>query len=180
MPSRPPFLIIAALLAVTAGGVGALEWRHRQEAPLAALTTDLSQRTATQRTNIAQAAMALEGVRVPAGTVFSFNAAVGPRMPERGYLDALALMEGTRIRSVGGGICQVSSTLYGAAKRAGCTIVRRVPHRGQVLSVPPGEDATVWYGGADLQWRPPVDVTVHAAIRGDKLVVSIVRTAGPE
>jgi vancomycin resistance protein YoaR len=175
-----PVHAVVGLLAVTALGVGGLEWRHRREDVLAAMTTDLSQRTAAQRTNILQAAMSLDGTRVPAGSVFSFNATVGPRTTERGYQQALALMEGQRISSVGGGICQVSSTLYGAAKRAGCTIVRRVPHRGKVVSVPPGEDATVWYGGADLQWRPPVDATVRATVRGDKLIVSIARSSGQE
>jgi vancomycin resistance protein YoaR len=173
-------MAVVGLLTVAALTVGALEWRHRQERPLAAMTTDVSQRSEAQRTNIERAAMALDGTRVPANGVFSFNASVGPRTTERGYRQAQALMEGTRIASVGGGICQLSSTLYGAARRSGCTIVRRVPHRGRVVSVPPGEDATVWYGGADLQWRPPVDVTLHATIQGDKLIVSIARTSGQE
>jgi vancomycin resistance protein VanW len=170
--------MVLTLLAATTVGIGVMEWRHGQEQPLAAMTTDLSQRSEAQRANIVQAARALDGLRVPAGSVFSFNAVVGPRTPERGYRDALALMEGTRINSVGGGICQVSSTLYGTAKRAGCEIVRRVPHRGRVVSVPPGEDATVWYGGADLQWRPPVDMTVQVRIHGDKLIVAMAQAAG--
>jgi len=47
-----------------------------------------------------------------------------------------------------------------------------------VVSVPPGEDATVWYGGADLQWRPPVDMTVQVRIHGDKLIVAMAQAAG--
>lgn len=173
-----PVVVLVALATGVAALIGGLEWRHRQTPTLAAMTTDLSQRTDAQRTNIARAAATLDGTRVPAGTVFSFNAVVGPRTTARGYREAVALMEGTRITSVGGGICQLSSTLYGAARRAGCTIVRRVPHRGKVVSVPPGEDATVWYGGADLQWRPPVPVTVHATVHGDKLIVSLERAPG--
>ncbi|MBC7542931.1 MAG: VanW family protein [Candidatus Sericytochromatia bacterium] len=175
---RTPTVVFAALLSLAALGVGVLEYRHHPETILAVMTTDLSQRTAEQRQNIETATRALDGVTVESGRDFSFNAAVGPRTTARGYREAVALMEGNRITSVGGGICQLSSTLYGAAKRAGCPIVRRVPHRGSVQSVPPGEDATVWYGGADLIWRAPSKVTVTATVHGDKLIVAIVRPAG--
>ena len=175
---RKPVIVIAVLVGLTALGLTVLEARRRPESVLGAVTTDLSERTAEQRQNIETATVAIDGHQVAAGEPFSFNGVVGPRTVARGYRDAAALMEGDRITSVGGGICQLSSTLYGAAKRAGCPILRRVPHRGRVQSVPPGQDATVWYGGADLIWRAPVAVTIQARIHGDKLIVAIVRPAG--
>lgn len=164
---------VAGLFAVALAGVLWLRWPQAKPV-LAAVTSDLSLRDPGQRLNIARAAASLDGTTLAAGEVFSFNAVVGPRTVDRGYYDATALMEGTRIRSVGGGICQVSSTLYGAAKRAGCQIIRRVPHRGEVTSVPPGEDATVWYGGADLVWRAPRPILVQAKIHDERLIISIV------
>ena len=175
---RKPVLVVGLLVGLTALGLTVLEARRSPERVLGAVTTDLSERTVEQRQNIETASAAIDGHQVAAGEHFSFNAVVGPRTVARGYRDATALMEGNRITSVGGGICQLSSTLYGAAKRAGCLILRRVPHRGRVQSVPPGEDATVWYGGADLIWRAPVAVTIKATIHGDKLIVAILRPAG--
>lgn len=168
-----PRLAVAAAFAMACLGVAWLQWPHEGKV-LAAVTSDLSQRDVGQRANIERAAQALDGIEIKAGQQFSFNATVGPRTVARGYREATALMEGNRVTSVGGGICQVSSTVYGAAKRAGCRIVRRVPHRGHVSSVPPGEDATVWYGGADLVWEAAHRVHLKATILGDKLIVSLI------
>lgn len=143
-------------------------WLNRPfQAELGVYRTSLADRTAAQRQNIQQAALALDGWVIEPGESFSFNRGVGPRTPERGYRAAPAFMERDLVTSVGGGICQVSSTLYNAAALAGLPIVERHPHFRRVASVPPGRDATVWYGMTDLRFRNagahPVRLTLRVA-----------------
>ncbi|HEY9721476.1 MAG TPA: VanW family protein, partial [Oscillatoriaceae cyanobacterium] len=81
---------------------------------LARYVTSLAPRSQAQRENIREAAERLDGAVVAPGEQCSFNALVGPRTIERGFTEANAFMEGTRTRSLGGGVCQLSSTLYAA------------------------------------------------------------------
>ncbi|MNS68573.1 Vancomycin B-type resistance protein VanW [compost metagenome] len=145
------------------------------QAELGSYRTSLVDRSETQRHNIRQAAMALDGNVIEPGDTFSFNETVGPRTPDRGYRDAPAYMERDLITSIGGGICQVSSTLYNAAALSGLLIVERHPHFRKVSSVPPGRDATVWYGAADLRFTNtyPHPVKIVISSRAESLRVSL-------
>ncbi|MBD2872165.1 VanW family protein [Paenibacillus arenilitoris] len=97
--------------------------------------------------NIALAAKAINNYVVFPGEKFSFNEVVGKRTKEKGYLRAPVIVRGEVYEDVGGGICQISSTLYNAVDRAGLKIVERYSHSRHVPYVPPGRDATVsWYG----------------------------------
>ncbi|HEY9900536.1 MAG TPA: VanW family protein [Pantanalinema sp.] len=148
---RPRLWALVPLL-VLALGLGL--WTRRPfQAELGAFRSGLFERSEAQRANIARAAAAIDGAVIEPGEVWSFNARVGPRTPERGYRLAPAYLERDLTSSVGGGICQVSSTLYNAAALGGLAIVERHPHLRRVRSVPPGRDATVWYGRADLRLR---------------------------
>lgn len=165
---------IAVPLLVVALGVGF--WARRPyQAELGAFRTGLSERTEAQRANIARAARAIDGAVIEPGEVWSFNARVGPRTPERGYRLAPAYLERDLTHSVGGGICQVSSTLYNAAALGGLQIVERHPHLRQVSSVPPGRDATVWYGRADLRLANPgpAPVRLEARVADEALWVRV-------
>ena len=125
-----------------------------------------------QQTNVQLAAQRLDGLVIPAGASFSFNRTVGPRTPARGYLAAPSYLGGESPATIGGGICLLSSALYQAALKAGFQIEQRVPHMRTIHSVPPGLDATVWYGGADLRWmnRLPQAVKLTASIHDHKLL----------
>lgn len=147
---RAGWVLVPAL--VLALGLG-LWARRPYQAVLGACRSGLSERSEAQRANIARAAAAIDGEVIEPGEVWSFNARVGPRTPERGYRLAPAYLERDLTSSVGGGICQLSSTLYNAAALAGLDVVERHPHLRRVHSVPPGRDATVWYGRADLRLR---------------------------
>lgn len=103
--------------------------------------------------NIALAVARLNGTIVKPGQVFSFNAAVGPRTAELGYREALEIVNGEYVPGIGGGICQVSSTVYNAGLLAGLNVVERYPHSRKPLYVEPGRDATVVYGSLDLKLR---------------------------
>lgn len=158
---------IALGLAVVLTVGGAL-WLNRPfQAELGSYRTSLADRTEAQRHNIHQAVLALDGVVIEPGETFSFNETVGPRTPERGYREAPAFLERDLVTSIGGGICQVSSTVYNAAILSGLKIVERHPHFRRVASVPPGRDATVWYGMADLRFMNPLPHPVRLFIGTD-------------
>ncbi|GFN23234.1 vancomycin resistance protein [Thermanaeromonas sp. C210] len=121
--------------------------------------------------NILLAAQALDGKWLKPGEEISFNELVGPRTVERGYREALVIEAAEFIPGVGGGVCQVSSTLYNAALQAGMTIVERQPHALKVDYVPPGLDATVAYGLIDLRLRndTPYWYWLKAQVKGNSL-----------
>lgn len=97
--------------------------------------------------NISLAAKAIDNHVVFPNEIFSFNQVVGKRSKDKGYMSAPIIVRGELSEGVGGGICQVSSTLFNAVDRAGLQIVERYSHSRRVPYVPPGRDATVsWYG----------------------------------
>ncbi len=103
--------------------------------------------------NIEIAARILDGRTVRPGATFSFNRAVGPRTRSRGYVPAPAIV-GTRLRKdVGGGICQVSTTLFNAVFQAGLDIRRVRAHSLYMPEYPQGREAAVAYPGLDFTWR---------------------------
>lgn len=112
---------------------------------------------ANRNTNIRLAAMAINGSRIPAKGTLSFNETTGQRTAEKGYMEAGAIENGRTTREIGGGICQVSTTLFNALARANCDIVKRKPHAWPSDYVPRGEDATVDWPGTDLVMKNPTD-----------------------
>jgi len=103
--------------------------------------------------NIKLAASTINGKILAPGETFSFNDTVGKRTTDRGYKTANAYSAGKVIEDVGGGICQVSSTLYNAVLRSGLEIVQRRNHSLIVGYVPLGLDATVSYGSVDFKFK---------------------------
>ncbi len=103
--------------------------------------------------NIQLAAAAVNGTAVMPGETFSFNTATGQRTEEKGYRPAAAIADGTTIEEVGGGVCQVSSTLFNAAAMANLTIVERSPHAWPSNYVDAGRDATVNWPTLDFTFR---------------------------
>jgi len=93
--------------------------------------------------NIILATTSLNNYLLLPGEIFSFNAANGPRTAERGYRPAPVIVGHTVVPGLGGGVCQVSTTLYNAVLRANLEVVERYPHSQPVGYVPPGMDATV-------------------------------------
>ncbi len=103
--------------------------------------------------NLRLAAKAINGIAVMPGETFSFNQATGQRTREKGYQTAAAIAGGTTIEEVGGGVCQVSSTLFNAAALANLTIVERSPHAWPSSYVDAGRDATVNWPDLDFKFR---------------------------
>lgn len=120
---------------------------------LSSYSASLEGLTKTQRKNICLAARKINNVYINPGESFSFNKIVGPRTVENGFLPAKALYERGIISSTGGGICLVSSVLYNVLIRTGLDLTERTAHTNLIRSMPPGMDATVWYGMNDLKFK---------------------------
>ncbi len=120
---------------------------------LASFSTPFNSSDQNRSENLKIAAQALDMVTLKPGEVFSFNSIVGPRTQEAGYKEAKIIVENQLVPGIGGGVCQVSSTLYNAALMGGLEIVERHPHQFAIPYLPPGRDATVAEGIADLRFK---------------------------
>ncbi len=125
--------------------------------------------------NINLAANAINNTLVWPGEVFSFNNVVGPRSLARGYLPAPIIMLGHSELDFGGGVCQVSSTLFNAAESAGVEIIERHMHSEPIHYVPMGKDAAVSYGYLDLRFKNTRNspIIIKAGVAGSKVWVNI-------
>ena len=125
--------------------------------------------------NIELALKKIHGYSVDSGKVFSFNKALGPRSAGRGYLPAPVLFQDKKSIQIGGGICQVSSTLYNAALLADFEVIERSRHSSPITYLPLGLDATVAYGYRDLKFKNihPFPVYIMTSISEDIMTISI-------
>ena len=105
-----------------------------------------------RNTNIRLASEALNGTIVKPGQECSFNDTVGQRTEAKGYQGAAAYNNGEVVEEIGGGVCQVSTTLYNAVLKAGLKISVRRSHTFEPTYVTPGQDATVSWGGPDFKF----------------------------
>ena len=135
-----------------------------------------STNTANGNHNMKLALEAMNGTILQPGAVFSFNGTTGDTTNGTlGYLPAGAIAGGQMIQAYGGGICQASTTLYGAVIRSDLEIVTRYNHLWPSSYVPIGQDATVDYPGLDFQFRNSTDypVYIQAWMSGTKLTVTL-------
>lgn len=102
--------------------------------------------------NIQLACEALNGTILRPGEEFSFNDVVGERTEEKGYGAATAYNNGEVVQEIGGGVCQVSTTLYNAVTKAGLKTTFRQSHTFKPNYVTPGLDATISWGGPDYKF----------------------------
>ena len=111
--------------------------------------------------NIEVAANYLNGTILNPGQPFSYNVVIGPRMVERGFGPGNAISGGKYIKVIGGGICQLSSTLNNAVLGAGIIPTERHNHSTGVHYLPTGLDATVSYGTLDYQFVNTLQYPVY-------------------
>ncbi len=105
-----------------------------------------------RNTNVRLASEAINGTVLQPGEEFSFNEVVGERTEAKGYQAAAAYSNGEVVQEIGGGVCQVSTTLYNAVIRSGLKTTVRRSHTYEPSYVTPGQDATVSYGGPDYKF----------------------------
>jgi len=138
--------------------------------------TTTAEGTSNRLKNIELAASSFHGRVVQPGEIFSINEATGPRTKAKGYRDAPAIKNGNQlVDEPGGGVCQVSSTLYNAVLMADLEIVERWHHSWPSTYVPIGRDATINYGGADFRFKNNRETPIYLAayLNGRKLTVEI-------
>ena len=128
--------------------------------------------------NIAIATQQLNGVLIRSGANFSFNNIVGTRTANAGYKNAAVLVNGKSVPGIGGGVCQVSSTLYNAILLAGLNPTERFSHFIPSSYCPPGLDATVADNLIDFQFMNPLphNVYILASADGRKITVQVLGT----
>ena len=128
--------------------------------------------------NIWIAANALTDKIIKTGWEFSFNNTVGKRTYSAGYQNAGVIINGKTAVDVGGGVCQVSSTLYNAVLLAGLTPTERTPHYFKSAYVSPGRDATVADELLDFKFRNdlPHNVYLKAFASGSTITVYVLGT----
>lgn len=131
---------------------------------LSSYETDFTHHAGPRAINIALAAHYLNGAVIAPGAVFSFNQTVGPRTEERGFASAPQIVLDELEPGIGGGVCQVASTLHAAAVFGGFEVLQRRSHSRPSGYTPLGLDATVVDGELDLKLRNPYDtpLIVHA------------------
>ncbi|MEF3274251.1 MAG: VanW family protein [Chloroflexus sp.] len=133
---------LAALNITTPVGIGVSSFRRSAEYRI---------------TNILAGARHLDGTLIPPGATFSFNTTLGPVTPERGFVEGLAIIDNRTQKEWGGGLCQVSTTVFRAAFFAGLPIIERHEHSFRIgwyeeLGEPPGLDAAIFTGVHDLRF----------------------------
>ena len=134
---------------------------------------------ANRNTNLKLACEAINGMILMPGETFDYNKALGERTEEKGYKPAGALSAGTSTTEVGGGICQVSSTLYYAALLSDMEIVTRRSHSLPSSYMPMmGIDATVSWGGPEFRFKNNTNypVRIEAEVSNGKVKVKLIGT----
>ena len=121
--------------------------------------------------NLKIACKAIDGTLIKPGATFSYNKVVGPRLKENGFRDAKMFVDGQIESGTGGGVCQVSTTIYNVALLANLQILRRSHHSRPVVYAPVGRDATVAYPAIDLKFKNTTDAPIYImASVGSKMV----------
>ena len=142
---------------------------------LATYSTSYATSNANRSTNIALAASKINGTVLMPGEEFSFNGTVGKRTAANGFKTATVYSNGQVTTDYGGGICQVSSTLYNSVLRANLEITNRTNHTFTVGYVPIGLDATVSWGSPDFKFKNSRNypVKIVATTANKKLTISV-------
>ena len=149
---------------------------------LSQFTTSFTSSGANRATNVRLAAGKINGTVLMPGETFSYNQVVGKRTRAAGFREGTAYFNGQVVQEVGGGICQVSSTLYDAVLYANLEIVERYNHGFNPGYVKAGLDATVSWGGPDFKFKNnrnyPIRIVCDSS--GKKLRIYIYGLKTPE
>ncbi|MGH3048938.1 MAG: VanW family protein [Gaiellaceae bacterium] len=120
---------------------------------LVSYTTQMGESSSNRIHNVHLMADFIDGTIIEPGEVFSFNDVVGPRTSERGFLEGQMIIGSLVLPSIGGGVCQIATTLFNDAFELGLPILARTNHNLYLAHYPLGRDATVSWGGPDFKFR---------------------------
>ncbi|MGN1114941.1 MAG: VanW family protein, partial [Candidatus Ornithomonoglobus sp.] len=147
-------------------------------AVIGSYSTNYGTSSANRCANISNAASKINETALMPGDVFSFNETVGPRSAANGFYTAKEYVNGDTVDGIGGGTCQVSSTLYNAVLYSDLSIVSRTNHMFPVDYCPIGQDATVADTGVDFKFVNSMNypIKISAVTSGYTVTVSIIGT----
>lgn len=134
---------------------------------LSTYTTYYDVKNSTRTKNIDNAVSKLDNLLIPDGSTFSFNQTVGKRTVLAGYEEAKVVQGDEFVDGLGGGICQVSSTVFQAALRANLNITVRACHSLEISYVPLGADATVQWNSQDFQFKNNSGTDIRMSITAE-------------
>lgn len=142
---------------------------------LATYSTTFSTKNTNRSTNIRLATQKINGVVLMPGETFSYNQVVGKRTTANGFKVAAVYSNGEVSEGVGGGICQVSSTLYNAVLFSNLEVTERRNHTFHTGYVPAGQDATVSWGAPDFKFKNNRNypIRIVATVSGGKITTKI-------
>lgn len=140
---------------------------------LSTFTTDYAASNLPRVNNIHTLADALDGTLIAPGETFSFNGTIGERTAAKGYQEANAIVNGKLVPQLGGGICQVGSTIFNTVFFSGLPVVERHNHSQYISHYPKGRDATVSWGGPDFKFKNDTENWVLIATAYTKSTVTI-------
>ena len=143
---------------------------------IASYTTQFNDSDRNRTQNIRLAAKSINEILIRANSTFSFNQQVGLRLAEYGYKEAPVFIDGKLVPDWGGGVCQVSSTLYNAVLLADLDIEERNSHYSPPGYVPLGQDATVADNLLDFKFKNTLDTNIYitSEVSGNQLIVNII------
>lgn len=142
---------------------------------LATYSTDLNPGNKGRTTNVRLASDTIDGTVLKPGETFSLNDTVGQRTPQRGYRKAIIFKDQKLEPGYGGGVSQVTGTLFNAALEAGLPIVTYRVHSRPVDYIPTGRDATVYWGSFDMKFKNNTSAPVFISynLKGSKLTARL-------
>ncbi|HCT64091.1 MAG TPA: hypothetical protein DIC60_02255 [Lachnospiraceae bacterium] len=151
---------------------------------IASYTTNYSQSAsnANRNFNMLLASDSINGVIIKPGETFSYNDVIlSHRTAKRDYLAAGVISDGKIVNAIGGGICQISSTLYNAAMYSGMTITKRQNHSLKVGYLPAGRDATASWGSIDFCFRNDLDrpVKIESVMKNGVIKIRFLSPGNP-
>ena len=151
---------------------------HPDETEIASYSTILKDKASGRINNIKITCDTLNGYIVKVGDEFSFESIVGPATSAKGYQKAKVIENGKTVQALGGGNCQVSSTLYNAILEVpDLEVTERHPHGKKVTYVPEGKDAAVSHGSYDLKFvnNTPDDIKMYLSTDEENVYVTLVK-----
>ncbi len=146
---------------------------------ISTFTTTFAASNVPRVNNIHTLADELDGTLIAPGDTFSFNEAIGERTAAKGYQEANAIVNGKLVPQLGGGICQVGTTIFNTVFFSGLPVVERRNHSLYISSYPTGRDATISWGGADFKFKNDTGnwLLVAAGYTGSSVTISLYGTS---
>lgn len=145
---------------------------------ISSFSTELKDKSEGRLINIGITCSTLNDTIVHAGETFSFNQVIGKPTIEKGYQEASVIIDHKTEKGIGGGNCQVSSTLYNAVLEAGnFSIIERHEHGKDVTYVPEGRDAAVSYGSLDFKFKNDLnyDIKIQATTDNETITIKLIK-----